>query len=98
MPKSVLQSNWYYGTSFGDETAVQTYNRLDQHGYDQVPTASNHSNNENFGLTVEYCTGNLQRKHLFGFLQTPWRPTIEEYRQHHMDAIEQVGMVIKGEK
>ena len=77
---------------------VQTYTLLDQNGYDQVPTASNHSSDENFGLTVDYCTKHIQNKHLVGFLQTPWRPTIEEYRQHHLDAIGQVGEEIMNEK
>ena len=94
MPKDVMQSNWYYGTDFTDGKMVQAYNQLDKYGYDQIPTASNHSNNENFGMTVNYCTKQIQAKHLFGFLQTPWRPTIEEFRQHHLEAIEQVGKTI----
>jgi hypothetical protein len=95
MPKNVLQSNWYYGTKFGSETPVQAYTTLELHGFDQVPTASNHSNDQNFRHTVEYCSVHISDDHLFGFLQTPWRPTIEEYRQHHMQAIEQVGAVIR---
>ena len=95
MPKDVLQSNWYYGTTFGDDKMVEAYKQLEQHGYDQIPTASNHSNKVNFKMTVNHCTKQIQKKHLFGFLQTPWRPTIEEYRQHHMEAIEQVGAAIQ---
>ncbi len=94
MPKEVLQSNWYYGTKFGDDKMVKAYDKLDEHGYDQIPTASNHSHDENFGLTVDYCTKHIQPGHLFGFLQTPWRPTLEEFRQHHMEAIDQVGAEI----
>ena len=94
MPKDVVQSNWYYGTTFGDDKRVQAYNQLDKYGYDQIPTASNHSNNENFGMTVDYCKKHIQKRHLFGFLQTPWRPTIEEFRNRHMEAIEQVGEAI----
>ncbi len=92
MPKNVVQSNWYYGTKFDKESkAVQAYKLLNKQGYDQIPTASNHSYDENFSLTVDYCRKQIDAKHLYGFLQTPWRPTIEEYRQHHMEAIEQVG-------
>jgi len=94
MPKEVLQSNWYYGTKFGDDKMVKAYNMLEEHGYDQIPTASNHSHKENFSLTVDYCKKYIQPRHLFGFLQTPWRPTIEEFRQHHMEAIDQVGVEI----
>lgn len=98
MPKDVLQSNWYYGTTFDDDKMVEAYKQLEQHGYDQIPTASNHSNRVNFKMTVDHCTKHIQKKHLYGFLQTPWRPTIEEYRQHHMEAIEQVGVAIKSRK
>ncbi len=94
MPKSVVQSNWYYGSDFSDGKMVKAYDVLNKHGYDQIPTASNHSNDKNFSLTVDYCTKHIDKNHLFGFLQTPWRPTIEEYRKRQMAAIEQVGAVI----
>jgi hypothetical protein len=98
MPKNVIQSNWYYGTDFNNSKAVEAYKQLDKHGYDQIPTASNHSNNKNFAMTVDYCSKHIDKNHLFGFLQTPWRPTIEEFRQHHLNAIEQVGAVIAAGK
>ena len=105
MPKSVLQSNWYYGTKFDRygsfkeseknlQTYIETYNELDKNGYDQIPTASNHYNSENFGLTVDFCTKHIAAERLLGFFQTPWRPTLPTYRQHHIQAIEQVGAVI----
>ncbi len=97
MPKEVLQSNWYYGKDFSsDNKMAQAYNQLDAHGYDQIPTASNHSNKVNFRMTVDYCEKHIKPEHLFGFLQTPWRPTLEEYRQHHLEAIKEVGAVIAG--
>ncbi len=61
MPKSVLQSNWYYGTQFEKfanplhEKYVRIYDQLEEHGFDQVPTGSNHSNDINFRETVKYC-------------------------------------------
>jgi hypothetical protein len=95
MPKEVLQSNWYYGTDFSDDNKMaQAYDQLDKHGYDQIPTASNHSNKVNFAMTVKYCEKHINPDRLFGFLQTPWRPTLEEYRQHHLEAIDEVGAVI----
>lgn len=98
MPKDVLQSNWYYGTTFDENKYVQAYEQLDKYTYDQVPTGSNHSSDKNFRMTVDYCTKHIQPQHLFGFLQTPWRSTTEEFRQHHMAAIEQVGAVINSTK
>jgi hypothetical protein len=92
MPKCVLQSNWYYGASFDPEKSnyVQTYLDLDKAGFDQVPTGSNWSNDTNFGGTVEFCTKNLSKEHLKGFLQTPWHPTVEKDLEHHLKAIAQV--------
>jgi len=95
MPKTVLQSNWYYGIKFkdkeeNDKKYVTSYNDLDDHGYDQIPTGSNWSHPENFGMMVEYCRKYIHTEHLLGFLQTPWKPTLEKFREHHYQAIEQV--------
>ena len=96
VPRTVLQSNWYYGTSFGeDETAVEAYRVLNDAGYDQIPTASNHSSPENFRLTVDYCNRHIDGEKLFGYMQTPWRPTTPEYAQHHEEAIDQVAAIIR---
>jgi hypothetical protein len=96
MPKSVLQSNWYYGIDFRPTNkAAKAYVDLAEHGYDQVPTGSNWSSPKNFGMTVEYCRKNIPADRLFGFFQTIWNPTIEECRERHEQAIDQVAAVIK---
>jgi hypothetical protein len=96
MPRSVLQSNWYYGTDFGpDSPRVKFYDELDKRGYDQVPTGSNHSNPENFGLTVEYCKGRIDPGRLYGFLTAPWRPTLAPCLGRHKEAIGQVAEAIR---
>ncbi|MCX7013169.1 MAG: Tat pathway signal protein [Candidatus Sumerlaeota bacterium] len=95
MPKSVLQSNWYYGKEFPDDRApVKAYGDLEAHGFDQVPTCSNHSCRENTPLTVDYCRRRIAPERLLGFLQTVWRPTKEEFRDRHMEAIDLVGQAI----
>ena len=96
MPKNVLQSNWYYGARFDQEDPdrrihVGAYRLLEDHGYDQVPTASSHSNPNNFHMTVQYCRRVISAARLLGFLQTPWRPTLREFRGRHLEAVEQVG-------
>ncbi len=96
VPSDVLQSNWYYGTSFtGNEPAVEAYTVLDESGYEQIPTASNHSSPDNFRLTVEYCDRVVSSDRLLGYLQTPWRPTTNEYTLRHERAIDQVAEVIR---
>jgi hypothetical protein len=95
MPRAVLQSNWYYGTELQtDHPYVKPYTDFDEAGFDQIPTGSNHSNPDNFGMTVDYCAQNISAEHLLGFLQTPWKPTLEVYRKHHLEAIEQVQRAI----
>lgn len=91
MPKSVLQSNWYYADRFDKRVdRVRAYLDFDEHGYDQIPTGSNWSAKQNFPKTVDYLKGRLDRKRLKGFLQTPWLPTIPEYRDKHIEAIDAV--------
>ena len=92
MPKSVLQSNWYYGESFSKKIGyVKAYLDLEEHGYDQVPAGSNWSTPRNFGKTVSFAKKEIAPERLKGFLQTIWRPTIPSYRERHLKAIEQVG-------
>ena len=89
MPKTVLQSNWYYGSSFAQSVVgARTYKDLDSHGYDQIPTGSNWSCPENFRKTVDYARKHTAPERLLGFLQTVWRPTVEECRERHVKAIE----------
>ncbi len=99
MPKSVVQSNWYYGENFDlvqmDENRqnyVKAYIDLETEGYDQIPTASNDQNNaKSIGNTVEFCRKHIDDKRLLGFLQTFWMPTIEEFRNPILQAIDLVG-------
>ncbi len=96
MPKDVLQSNWYYGAKMLEsEMAVKMYRELEQHGYDQAPTGSNWSNRENFGETVKYGRRVIAPERLKGFVQTPWRPTLEQFRREHIEAIDQVAAAMK---
>jgi len=102
MPKSVLQSNWFYHHTLKRNRMtkeyrmrVNSYLDLDAHGYCQVPTASNYCNNTNFQATVDFCRKRLAPKRLKGFLQTPWRPTVECFRKYHHQAIMQVERAIK---
>ena len=117
MPKSVLQSNWYYGERFdleeekrylkayveleerkidlvsvGDRMTdwVKAYVELEKHGYDQIPTGSTWEHDANFERTVDFARQHIAPERLLGFLQTSWRPTIEQYRDDHLNAIRKV--------
>src|SRR5262249_20492645 len=96
MPRSILQSNWYYGESFADETRVEvrTYKELEDHKYDQVPTLSNWEGPQNITGTFDFCRKHINPDRLKGFLLAPWRPTLPETRERHLEAIEVMGKAI----
>jgi hypothetical protein len=104
MPKNVVQSNWYrdpvtgpaksvYGGKIDmDVECVRTYVDVDKAGYDQIPTVSNWETPANISGTMKFCWEHCSHDRLKGFLLTPWRPTLEETRERHMDAIEHFAM------
>lgn len=104
MPKSVLQSNWYYGSQFEkfdnplNEKYVRLYDQLEENGFDQVPTGSNHSNDINFKRTVSYCDRKIAPERIKGYLQTVWRPTLPACKNAHTNAIDQVAVEIRARK
>lgn len=96
MDKSILQSNWYYGTDFDTSLPyVKAYLDLEKNCYDQIPTGSNWQDPTNFEKTVAFCKENIPSERLLGFMQSVWRPTIPEYRERHLAAIEQVRNAMK---
>ncbi|MCS6829947.1 MAG: Tat pathway signal protein [bacterium] len=91
MPRSVVQSNWYYGAEFDlQDAAVRAYLELEQHGFEQIPTGSNWSSDVNFERTVQFCRSAIAPERLLGFLQTSWKPTLAQCRQKHLDALQQI--------
>ena len=97
MPKSILQSNWYYGSDFelGQQIELKTYLDLDRAGFDQIPTGSNWSNDLNFKGTVEFCNKHLASERLKGFMMAPWFFTLKEWQEKNLQAIAQVEDVIR---
>ncbi len=101
MPKSVLQSNWYYGKSFnpaemGDRGKyVAAYEWLDKAGFDQVPTGSNWSCDTNFADTVRFCDSRCDKSRIKGYLMAPWTRTFAIHEAKSMEAIAQLSDVVK---
>ena len=96
MPKSVLQSNWYYGTDFMDEkdphqkTRAAAYELLEKAGFDQLPTGSNCYNNKNLGLTVPFCRKVIAPERLKGFMTAPWCATRADRMERFIGGIDQL--------
>ena len=80
MPKSVMQSNWYYGL-FNDypadnpkTKAIATYELLDKHGFEQIPTAScwDTAGMYNVHQTLAYGKDRLNPELVRGYMVAPW--------------------------
>jgi len=98
-PKSVLQSNWYYGTTFGhDERGAETYIELDRAGFDQAPTCSNWEHVENIGKTFDFAAQHIDPSRLKGFVLASWKPTLAKFQDYHLQGIRAFGEAIKGRK
>lgn len=99
MPKSVLQSNWYYGNNFDPGTSVtaKTYLAFEKAGFDQVPCGSNWATEQNFGLTVDFAKQNISKEHLKGFLMAPWTRTLNAFRQKDGEALDLVKAAMRAE-
>lgn len=100
MPKSVLQSNWYYDEGF-DERAfrwprIKCYLDLDKAGFDQVPTGSNYVTPGNMEGTVEFARAQLAPERLKGFLTTSWKRCLREDREANLAAVDQLAAALRG--
>lgn len=101
MPKSVMQSNWFYNAEFPGrergrprpldyrqkETHL-TYLDLNDNGFDQIPCGSTFLDDENFPKTVEYCRQHIDRDHLAGFLMAHWAMMEAGSLDKHLHAID----------
>ncbi len=108
--RHVIQGNWWYGPvrmarkmirsmpELGPRPVtawpVRTYRDLDRAGYDQILTASNWSDPDNLRATAAFARRHLSRRHVLGFLQTTWKPMLPEFRQLHLEAIDQAAVEI----
>ena len=103
MPRSVVQSNWYYEESFDEKTAkkewlkaLKAYEELENQGYDQIPSGSSFFNHdENMLGTVKHAKNIIGDERLMGFLQIPWKMTLRKNKEAILTGIEQLGTAKK---
>jgi len=104
MPKSVLQSMWYYLNDFANndpaipeatrnwtERRVRAFNWLADAGFDQVPAASNWDNHDNMKALARYCEKTLPAEKNLGYMQTVWYPCTEPNLGVYLDAAKALG-------
>ena len=80
MPRSVLQSNWFYEAfkSYPDTSrqgrAINTYRLLSEHGFRQVPCCScwDQAGSANVLQTLAYCQDKLDPASIAGYMVAPW--------------------------
>lgn len=85
MPKSVLQSNWWYKALVREKDGsisdfhYQAYLALDKAGFEQVPTVSTiWGRADNALQTMELARTEFVPRHLKGFMTAPWRGSYPE--------------------
>ena len=94
MPKTVVQSNWYYQKDFSLEQSnphakiLQAFVDLDRMGYRQIPAGSNISETANYPLLVEFCKNHITPENLMGFVMTPWREMSEKNMATQLCAVD----------
>jgi len=82
MPKSVLQSNWYYGPINKNpdgtyaEKYYNAYLKLEEHGFDQVPTSSTWEVQFNTHETMELGKEHIAPERLIGYMTAAWDFTV----------------------
>ena len=110
MPKTVLQSNWYYDAEFTEEELekakaseerkayVKAYRTLEKAGYDQLPAASNWGCDINFEKTVRYCRKWIAPERLKGFMTAPWWLTEKKKEAKCLAAIDLAAAAMEKER
>ena len=100
MPRSVLQSNWYYLRNYSLDSSnpyrrkIDAFRVLEKAGFDQLPTSSTNAQTGSFRATVEFCDRNIAPERLKGYLMSAWRHTVPDFRSRLEDSIEDAAPVI----
>ena len=105
MPRSVVQSNWYYGLGFEGDTNERTrertkrrcgmFGKLADAGFDTIPCGSNYDTDKNFGALVPFCDKVVAPERLKGFLMAPWFATVPYMEKKLLESVDQVGAAMK---
>ncbi len=81
MSKCAVQSNWFYGRFYKNpdgsynENDVEVYRKLEQHGYDQIPTISAIVYPRHASDIMQLAKDDIAPERLLGYVSTPWYMT-----------------------
>lgn len=105
MPKSVLQSNWYYNNIFDlkdpklskyHARGLALFEKLEKAGFDQMPCGSNYRYRENFAALIRHCDGIVSPDRNKGYLLAPWGRTTANMRSRQDEAVAVIAEVNRG--
>ena len=107
MPRSVLQSNWYYGVNFtgkdeppdmkdAEKRRLEYYEDFARAGFGQVPCGSNWYHDGNFPALARFCREHIPASSLRGMLMAPWFKTLPENRAKLLSSAREMAQAING--
>jgi len=102
MPRSVMQNAGWYPEMNDLITCrdprmyvlASLFAVCEKYGYDQVPCCSNYCTDKNTLEIVKMGDAVIRDGRLKGYLTAPWKGTTKKWRQHHLNAIDQLGEFI----
>jgi len=74
---------------------AEAYIELEKAGFDQIPTGSNWSVNDNVSATVSFAKKHIAPERLKGFLAAQWVKTLPQFEKMHEEQIDQMHDVMK---
>ena len=102
MPKSVLQSAWWYPEMVDLITCPDPrmfikaglFADLEKMGYDQVPCGGNYCTDKNMAEIVKLGDAVVKDGRLKGYLTTTWKATVAKHRKALFSAVDQMAELI----
>ena len=98
MPRSVIQSNWYYNSftyTKYNATLRDAYKLLDDEGFQQVPTCSGIWYTKSADGTLETLKKTLSPDRLLGYMEAPWFMTYKSEYYSLLDCAYRFGLAKK---
>lgn len=108
MPKSVVQSYWYYDDKFGPFPAdykdyqkkrLEGFVALAKAGYDTIHSGSTCKYDVgNMRSLARWCFDHVPEERMLGLVTVPWQTTQPEHRAKNLGAVEDMGQAIADRK